>query len=62
MDILILGNGFDLAHELKTKYSDFLEYCKNEYQKYLSIDKSEYARLCRNNIWIKHFITRQRVL
>ena len=31
MDILILGNGFDLAHGLKTKYSDFLEYCKEKY-------------------------------
>ena len=31
MDILILGNGFDLAHGLKTKYSDFLDYCKNKY-------------------------------
>lgn len=26
--ILILGNGFDLAHGLPTKYSDFLRFCK----------------------------------
>lgn len=26
MDILILGNGFDLAHGLPTKYTDFLEF------------------------------------
>ena len=26
--ILILGNGFDLAHSLPTRYSDFLEFCK----------------------------------
>lgn len=26
--ILILGNGFDLAHGLPTRYSDFLEFCK----------------------------------
>ncbi len=25
--LLILGNGFDLAHGLQTKYSDFLEFC-----------------------------------
>ena len=25
--ILILGNGFDLAHGLPTKYSHFLEFC-----------------------------------
>lgn len=27
--ILILGNGFDLAHDLPTKYSHFLMFCKN---------------------------------
>ena len=26
--VLILGNGFDLAHNLPTRYSDFLEFCK----------------------------------
>lgn len=26
MDILVLGNGFDLEHELPTKYSDFLQF------------------------------------
>lgn len=25
MNILVLGNGFDLAHGLPTKYADFLE-------------------------------------
>ncbi len=28
MNILVLGNGFDLAHELPTKYTDFLEFVK----------------------------------
>jgi len=28
MDILVIGNGFDLAHGLPTKYTDFLEYTK----------------------------------
>ena len=28
MKILVIGNGFDLAHELQTKYTDFLEFCK----------------------------------
>lgn len=42
MDILILGNGFDLAHGLKTKYSDFLEYCKKKYSttKTVGVDNS----------------------
>ena len=26
MDILIIGNGFDLAHGLPTKYTDFLKF------------------------------------
>lgn len=28
MNILLIGNGFDLAHELPTKYGDFLEWVK----------------------------------
>ncbi len=28
MNILLIGNGFDLAHHLPTKYSDFLEFVK----------------------------------
>lgn len=28
MNILVIGNGFDLAHGLPTKYTDFLEFCK----------------------------------
>ena len=35
MDILVIGNGFDLAHDLKTSYKDFLEYCVLENSKRL---------------------------
>ena len=28
MNILIIGNGFDLAHKLPTSYKDFLNYIK----------------------------------
>lgn len=28
MDILVLGNGFDLAHGLPTGYINFLEFCE----------------------------------
>ncbi len=28
MNILVIGNGFDLAHGLPTTYTDFLEFCK----------------------------------
>ncbi|MDR2198910.1 MAG: bacteriophage abortive infection AbiH family protein [Deltaproteobacteria bacterium] len=29
MNILVIGNGFDLAHRLLTRYTDFLKYCDN---------------------------------
>ena len=28
INILIVGNGFDLAHGLPTKYMDFLHFCR----------------------------------
>lgn len=28
MNILVIGNGFDLAHGLPTKYGDFLKWVK----------------------------------
>ena len=39
MNILVIGNGFDIAHGLPTQYSDFLEYIQaiNSYE----ISKSE---------------------
>ena len=55
MDILIIGNGFDLAHGLKTSYKDFLEYCKEK-----ETDNSN--SFYNTNIWLKHFITRQNKL
>lgn len=61
MDILIIGNGFDLAHGLKTSYKDFLNFCKN-------IDNIDhdvnlcFKKCCQNNFWMKHFITRQNEL
>lgn len=51
MDILVIGNGFDLAHELKTTYKDFLLACQN--------DKlpDGFKNFCKTNVWLKHFIT-----
>ena len=36
MDILIIGNGFDLAHKLPTRYPQFLDFCRyvNEHRSY----------------------------
>lgn len=28
MEILLIGNGFDLAHKLPTQYKDFLDFCE----------------------------------
>ncbi len=39
MNILVIGNGFDLAHELPTKYTDFLEWIKAEYALYINLIK-----------------------
>lgn len=57
MDILIIGNGFDLAHNLQTSYKNFLDY--NIQNK--STDKS-CKKLCETNLWMKHFITKQNEL
>ncbi len=41
MIVFILGNGFDLAHGLKTRYTDFLATCCEEE--------------LQSNIWFKYF-------
>lgn len=56
MNILILGNGFDLAHGLKTKYMDFLNYCIEKNSKRL-IGMINYGTTFIDNIWLRHFIT-----
>ena len=56
MNILILGNGFDLAHGLKTKYSDFLDYCVEKNNKRI-IGMINYGTTFIDNIWLQHFIT-----
>lgn len=30
MKVLVIGNGFDKAHELKTSYKDFLDFIKQQ--------------------------------
>lgn len=56
MNILILGNGFDLAHGLKTTYMDFLNYCIEKNSKRL-IGMINYGTTFIDNIWLRHFIT-----
>ena len=58
MDILILGNGFDIAHGLKTKYSDFLAYCRQKYIDNQGEDIAKSDNFVINNIWAKHFLNK----
>lgn len=38
--IILIGNGFDLGHELKTSYKNFIDYIKeNYYQAFIKLDK-----------------------
>ena len=62
MDILIIGNGFDLAHGLKTSYGEFLDFCKNLKFEDESEQYSDYKHCLEKNLWMKHFITRQNQL
>ena len=52
MHILVLGNGFDLAHDLKTTYRNFLDYCSKN-----KMNDKQYSQ----NIWIQHFINKPKL-
>ena len=59
MKLLVIGNGFDLAHNLPTRYTDFLRYCK-EYNEKDPVNNSneinqEFLDFIKNNIWFKYF-------
>ena len=59
MHLLVIGNGFDLAHGFPTRYTDFLRYC-NEYNEKEPISGSddmnqEFLDFLKNNIWLKYF-------
>lgn len=47
MNILVIGNGFDLAHGLPTRYTDFLEFIKVIKQ---SLSKNKLAGIDWGNI------------
>ena len=56
--ILILGNGFDLAHGLPTKYSHFLDFCQRV-EKIWSYGKNNDKRTIANfkRFWIDNWQT-----
>lgn len=49
MKVLIIGNGFDLAHKLPTKYGDFLTFCKT-IMRVLTYDLGSEKRFRKENI------------
>ena len=58
MNILVIGNGFDLAHGLPTSYKDFLEFTDNYMSYAKSINDnllSELKTLVSNNCWLEYF-------
>ena len=71
MNILIIGNGFDLAHNLPTQYSDFLDFVKSykmpdnsNYSEFLEDLKSkegdlylEIGELIQSNVLLDYFIS-----
>lgn len=60
MNLLIIGNGFDLAHGLPTRYTDFLRYC-HEYDEGNPISISnelneEFISFVKDNVWLTYFL------
>ena len=60
MHLLIIGNGFDLAHGLPTRYTDFLKYCR-DYSGSNPISKcettnNEFLSFINENVWLKYFL------
>lgn len=56
MNILVIGNGFDLAHKLPTKYENFLTFINHV--NFNEKNKKEFVELYKlisNNIWIEYF-------
>ena len=53
MNILILGNGFDIAHGLDTRYTDFLNYCQAQFYKLPGYKPSNCYF---TNMWLRHFL------
>lgn len=63
MNILVIGNGFDLAHGLQTTYKDFLNFCNKGTELDEIINgENEYSKRRKTNLWLKHFITKQNEL
>lgn len=53
MKVLVIGNGFDIAHELPTKYKDFLDFIRKKEE--TDFFTADIELLLKDNIWIQHF-------
>lgn len=64
-NILVMGNGFDIAHGLPTKYSDFINYVR-KYKDWkpsnmdANPDMEEFCKIVRNNGFIASFLNIER--
>lgn len=61
MHILVIGNGFDIAHGLPTRYTDFLKYCSDYNDLQISDcqdENEEFASFCRYNFWLEYFYSK----
>ena len=61
MKLLVIGNGFDLAHGFQTRYTDFLKYCKvyrnsNPVSNVEDMNQ-EFGNFIADNIWLKYFLS-----
>ena len=71
MNILVIGNGFDLAHHLPTQYSDFLDFVKaykesgeSDYSRFINEIKENNEDLCNeinslieDNVLVDYFLS-----
>lgn len=58
MKILVIGNGFDLAHNLPTSYKDFLDFCKATRRVENKITEERLTELSgyiKDNTWLEYF-------
>ena len=65
MNILIIGNGFDLAHDLKTSYKDFLKYWEKARPKAYLEDWPDVPTQWKKehvNVWFNYFLEKQQIL
>ena len=53
MDILVLGNGFDLEHDLPTKYADFIKFTQEFEEKYEASENYEVCNRYIENLFYK---------